>query len=146
MVKFYEDPVVRGGDGLVIRQSRLNVPPRDECCVRAKGVNLKYVAMVLAGLGEGSGEEGKGAEGKDAEGKNEEIKKSSANWYSKLVEDWEHGWPCFARRTSTSFSSCFSWRLRVLSFSKGSKGKVGDTYPGGETPVLQVTVLMCRVS
>ncbi|CAM9165046.1 unnamed protein product [Ectocarpus sp. 8 AP-2014] len=59
VVKFYEDPIVKGGDGLVIHQSRLNVPPRDECCVRAKGVNLKHVAMVLAGLGGDSGEEGK---------------------------------------------------------------------------------------
>ncbi|CAM9353857.1 unnamed protein product [Ectocarpus fasciculatus] len=59
VVKFYEDPIVKGSDGLVIHQSRLNVPPRDECYVRAKGVNLKHVAMVLAGLGEGNVEDGK---------------------------------------------------------------------------------------
>ncbi|CAM9863105.1 unnamed protein product [Ascophyllum nodosum] len=78
LVKFYEERMVRGCDGLAIHQCRLDVHPMNSRSVRARGVNLKHVVMVLAGLSEGSVEEKKNeGEMKDAD----ETKKKSANWF-----------------------------------------------------------------
>ncbi|CAM9892065.1 unnamed protein product [Scytosiphon promiscuus] len=81
VVKFYDAPIVGGGDGLIIHQCRVDQDPQDECSVRAKGVDLKHVAMVLAGMGEGDREKEQGAEEKKG---GDGTKPSSKTWLSRL--------------------------------------------------------------